>query len=133
QAEESTEMTRGRDADLVAEYALGHTEQELQRLMAQARRYEPFTMQLLREAGIESGMRVFDVGSGSGDVSFLLARLVGPSGQVVGIDRSAVAVATAARGAGAARGRRALQCGRYALGSPGPGRGGRLAGRTPLS
>jgi ubiquinone/menaquinone biosynthesis C-methylase UbiE len=93
-------MTRGRDADSVAGYVLGHTEQELERLMGQARRYEPFTTLLLREAGIEPGMRVLDVGSGSGDVSFLLARLVGPSGQVVGIDRSAVAVATASRRAG---------------------------------
>jgi SAM-dependent methyltransferase len=81
----------------VAEYALGHTDQELERLIAQARRYEPFTTQLMREAGLGAGMRVHDVGCGAGDVSFLLARLVGPTGQVVGIDRSADAVATASR------------------------------------
>jgi len=42
-------------------------------------------------------MRVLDVGCGAGDVSFLLARMVGPSGAVVGVDRSeeAVAMATA--------------------------------------
>jgi SAM-dependent methyltransferase len=42
-------------------------------------------------------MRVLDVGCGAGDVSFLLARMVGPSGAVIGIDRSedAVAMATA--------------------------------------
>jgi len=38
------------------------------------------------------GMRVLDVGSGSGDVSFLAADLVGSYGQVLGVDRSAAAV-----------------------------------------
>ena len=37
-------------------------------------------------------MRVLDVGSGSGDVSFLAADLVGAHGQVLGVDRSAEAV-----------------------------------------
>lgn len=40
-------------------------------------------------------MRVLDVGCGAGDVSFLLARMVGPSGAVVGVDRSEDAVAMA--------------------------------------
>jgi SAM-dependent methyltransferase len=42
-------------------------------------------------------MRVLDVGCGAGDVSLLLARMVGPSGAVVGVDRSeeAIAMATA--------------------------------------
>ena len=39
--------------------------------------------------------RVLDVGCGAGDVSFLLARMVGPSGTVVGVDRSEDAVAMA--------------------------------------
>jgi SAM-dependent methyltransferase len=42
-------------------------------------------------------MRVLDVGCGAGDVSFLAARLVGDTGQVVGVDRSPEAVATANR------------------------------------
>jgi SAM-dependent methyltransferase len=37
-------------------------------------------------------MRVLDVGSGSGDVSFLVADLVGSNGFVLGVDRSAEAV-----------------------------------------
>ena len=37
-------------------------------------------------------MRVLDVGSGSGDVSFLAADLVGQGGYVVGVDRSEAAV-----------------------------------------
>jgi len=80
-----------------AGYVLGHSEEELERLITQARIYEPFTTQVFHEAGIAPGMRVLDVGSGSGDVSFLAARQVGPTGQVVGVDRSPLAVATASR------------------------------------
>jgi SAM-dependent methyltransferase len=42
-------------------------------------------------------MRVLDVGCGVGDVSFLVAQLVGPSGSVVGIDLDADALAVAER------------------------------------
>ena len=73
-------------------YALGHSEQELQRLTRQGQAFEPFTRQLFQEAGISRGMRVLDVGCGSGDVSFLAADLVGPSGEVVGVDRERRAV-----------------------------------------
>lgn len=45
-----------------------------------------FTERLLSDAGITPGMRVLDVGCGSGDVSFLLAQLVGEEGQVIGVD-----------------------------------------------
>jgi SAM-dependent methyltransferase len=37
-------------------------------------------------------MRILDVGSGSGDVAFLAADLVGATGEVVGADRAAAAV-----------------------------------------
>jgi hypothetical protein len=67
-----------------AAYVLGHSAQELERLTIQARLYDPFTEQVFRDAGITAGMRVLDVGCGSGDVSFLAARLVGPTGEVVG-------------------------------------------------
>jgi 2-polyprenyl-3-methyl-5-hydroxy-6-metoxy-1,4-benzoquinol methylase len=73
-------------------YALGHSEHELQRLTRQGQAFEPFTRQLFEEAGISPGMRVLDVGCGSGDVSFLAADLVGPSGEVVGVDRERKAV-----------------------------------------
>ena len=73
-------------------YALGHSEQELERLAHQAQVFAPFTRQLFQQAGIGSGMRILDVGCGAGDVAFLAAALVGPNGEVVGADHSAAAV-----------------------------------------
>ena len=81
------------------EYPLGHSSRELDRLAFQASVFAPFTSQLFTQAGIRPGMRVLDVGSGSGDVSFLVADLVGQDGHVLGVDRSAEAVQRArARG-----------------------------------
>jgi SAM-dependent methyltransferase len=78
-------------------YVLGHSSDELDRLVKQAEQYEPFTTQFFRDAGIGGGMRVLDVGCGAGDVSFLARRMVGPTGRVVGVDQGPVAVATATR------------------------------------
>jgi ubiquinone/menaquinone biosynthesis C-methylase UbiE len=80
-------------------YVLGHSERELERLRAQARLIEPITRGFFREAGLAPGMRVLDIGSGAGDVAFLAAELVGSSGEVLGIDRVATAVAAATRAA----------------------------------
>jgi len=41
---------------------------------------------MLQLLGVESGLRVLDVGSGSGWTTALLARLVGPSGSVLGVE-----------------------------------------------
>jgi SAM-dependent methyltransferase len=76
-------------------YLLGDSEGELERLAAQARLIEPITRGFLRDAGISPGMRVLDVGTGVGDVAFLAAEIVGAGGQVVGVDRSIPAIATA--------------------------------------
>jgi ubiquinone/menaquinone biosynthesis C-methylase UbiE len=73
-------------------YILGHSEAELRRLMLQAAILKPITRRLLLEAGLQPGMRVLDIGCGSGDVSLLLAEIVGPTGSVVGIDRSPAAL-----------------------------------------
>jgi SAM-dependent methyltransferase len=76
-------------------YALGHSEREMRRLGMQARIFEPFTLQMLRRAGVGKGMRILDVGSGAGDVTLLCASLVGFQGEVIGIDRSPQAVEAA--------------------------------------
>jgi 2-polyprenyl-3-methyl-5-hydroxy-6-metoxy-1,4-benzoquinol methylase len=76
-------------------YVLGHSAEELNRLIDQARLFGELTEDVFVRAGIGPGMRVLDVGCGAGDVSFLLARMVGPSGGVVGVDRSEDAVAMA--------------------------------------
>ncbi len=73
-------------------YVLGHSQREIDRLKAQARLIDPMTKRFFREAGIEKGMRVLDVGSGAGDVALLAAELVGASGAVVGVDRSTPAI-----------------------------------------
>ncbi|HEX5386443.1 MAG TPA: class I SAM-dependent methyltransferase [Gemmatimonadales bacterium] len=83
-------------------YALGHSEAELERLIQQSRFFGELTEELFQRAGILPGMRVLDIGCGPGDVSFLAARVVGPSGSVLGVDRSADAIRLAReRAAGA--------------------------------
>jgi len=78
-----------------AEYLLGHSAAELERLGTQARVIDPITRRYFSDAGLAPGMRVLDVGSGVGDVAFLAAELVGPSGAVIGVDRAAPALAIA--------------------------------------
>jgi ubiquinone/menaquinone biosynthesis C-methylase UbiE len=80
-----------------AKYILGHSQQEIGRLMLQATILRPFTERLFRNAEIGPGMRVLDVGCGAGDVSMLAAELVGPCGSVVGIDRNPQVVDLASR------------------------------------
>ncbi len=69
-------------------YVLGHADTEIQRLLLQGRLYNDLTGHALRLAGLRLGMRVLDVGCGLGDVSFVAARLVGPTGTVLGVDAS---------------------------------------------
>ena len=77
------------------QYALGSTEAEHDRLIHQAARLAPFTERFFRDAGIGPGQRVLDVGSGVGDVAMLVAKLVGPSGEVVGVERNPGTIARA--------------------------------------
>ncbi|MDQ0380386.1 class I SAM-dependent methyltransferase [Amycolatopsis thermophila] len=77
-------------------YLLGSEPEELRRLEEQAAALAPATRAILALAGIRPGMRVLDLGTGAGDVAFEVARLVGPSGSVVGIDQSSKALRWAA-------------------------------------
>jgi ubiquinone/menaquinone biosynthesis C-methylase UbiE len=85
-------MTTSRRA---ADYPLGHTDAEHERLIRQAARVAPTTERFFLEAGIGPGQRVLDLGSGVGDVAMLVARLVGPSGEVVAIERDPKSIAKA--------------------------------------
>src|SRR5205814_9402808 len=76
-------------------YALGSTDAEQERLIRQAALLAPFTERFFLGAGIGPGQRVLDIGSGVGDVAMLVAKLVGPSGQVVGVERDARSIARA--------------------------------------
>lgn len=92
-------MKRSDDA---SSYVLGHSDEELLRLKQQAEIFSEATEDILRRSGIGAGMRVLDLGCGVGDVSLIAANLVGPEGEVVGIDRSEEALVTARRRAVAA-------------------------------
>jgi len=73
-----------------------------ERLRILSRVMRPSTQNLLHRAGIRAGMACLDIGCGGGDVSFDLARLVGPSGRVVAMDIDQVKVLIA-RGEAAAQ------------------------------
>src|SRR5262245_15962840 len=78
-----------------ANYPLGHTDAEHERLIRQAAQVAPITERFFREAGFGPGQRVLDIGSGVGDVAMLVARLVGPSGEVVAVERDRNSIAKA--------------------------------------
>jgi len=69
-----------------ARYILGQSAAETARLMRQAASRATGTRRFLEDAGISSGMRVLDVGSGAGDVALQVGALVGSDGGVVGVD-----------------------------------------------
>jgi len=78
-------------------YPFQSSDDERKRLIAQGGLVAPLTRRLFERAGITAGMRVLDIGSGSGDVALLAAQLVGPTGDVTGIDRVPAQVEFAAQ------------------------------------
>jgi SAM-dependent methyltransferase len=88
----------------LTDYVLGSNDAEHERLTRQADTLAPYTQRLFLDAGVATGQRVLDVGSGVGDVALLAAALVGRSGSVLGIDWDSIALSKArsrARAAGA--------------------------------
>ena len=77
-------MSQSKTTD--ATYVMGHPKGEEQRLQRLGQLLYPSTRRLFEQAGITSGMKVLDVGSGAGDVTLLLAELIGKSGSVVGVE-----------------------------------------------
>jgi len=83
-------------------YVLGHTDSELDRLDLQGALYRDITLRALLDGGLQEGMRVLDIGCGSGDVSRLCAAIVGPNGSILGVDRDQPTVEAARRRTAAA-------------------------------
>ncbi|MBO0846900.1 MAG: class I SAM-dependent methyltransferase [Nocardioides sp.] len=81
------------------EYILGAQPPELARLDAQSRHYAPATRDALLQAGLRPGMRVLDIGCGTGGVSLVAADIVGPTGEVVGVDAAPAPLEVARRAA----------------------------------
>ena len=76
-------------------YTMGRSKEETERLIQQSGLYEDITGRLLRDAGLFTGMKVLDIGSGAGDVTFAAAELVGSEGEVLGVDMNPEILETA--------------------------------------
>ena len=83
-------------------YTMGRSEEETQRLMAQSQLFEAVTQRFITASGVKKGMKVLDLGSGAGDVALAIAKIVGPEGQVVGVDMNPEILKTATSRAEAA-------------------------------
>jgi ubiquinone/menaquinone biosynthesis C-methylase UbiE len=70
------------------DYVLGTNDEEIGRLGLQHRVWRDIVLDCWRRARITSGSRVLDVGAGPGYATLDLAEIVGPTGQVVAIERS---------------------------------------------
>ena len=79
------------------DYVLGSGDAEIERLQGQAAIIAEPTDVLFRRGGLRAGMRVLDLGSGPGDVSFLVAGIVGDEGAVVGLEQDPAQLAVAER------------------------------------
>jgi SAM-dependent methyltransferase len=71
------------------DYVLGTNEEEIERLGLQHRVWRPTTLDSWRRAGITIGSRVIDLGSGPGYATIDLAEIVGRSGEILALERSA--------------------------------------------
>lgn len=70
------------------EYTLATGDSGAYRLQILNKIHQPYTEFLLARAGLSSGMRVADIGCGTGNVSFLIASKVRVEGSVCGVDIS---------------------------------------------
>jgi ubiquinone/menaquinone biosynthesis C-methylase UbiE len=87
----------------VARYVIRGGKAGADRLLVLARAWAATTAALLERVGVAPGARCLDLGCGPGDVTLLLAQIVGPEGRVIGVDMDEEKLAIAAeraRGAG---------------------------------
>jgi ubiquinone/menaquinone biosynthesis C-methylase UbiE len=64
-------------------------ERERERLTANERYWDPFSIRILERLGVVEGMRVLDVGAGGGTIAQWCAQHVAPSGSVLAVDLNA--------------------------------------------
>ena len=81
--------------NIKGDYVLATGKSAANRLRILHSLYGPGARRALLQAGIQPGMRVADIGCGVGTVTTLLAELVGPTGQAVGVDFSGAQIAQA--------------------------------------
>lgn len=91
-----------KDKETPADYLFAQATDETRRLKRQAEFLSRYTHLLLDSAGITAGMKVLDVGTGIGDVAFLVAERVGPQGTVTGVDMNPAMIDVARQRAQAA-------------------------------
>ena len=70
------------------DYVLGTHDKEIARLGLQHRVWRPVVSECWQRGGITVGKRVLDVGAGPGYATVDLAEIVGPTGEVVALERS---------------------------------------------
>ena len=70
------------------DYVLGTHDEELARLGLQHRVWLPVVLDCWHRAGVTVGKRVLDVGAGPGYATVDLAEIVGPTGEVIALERS---------------------------------------------
>lgn len=76
-------MTQTKNSD---GYVIARTQSEYERLRIQAKVWQGLTERVLAAAGLGPGMSALDAGCGPGEVMRLMGRMVGPEGQVTGVD-----------------------------------------------
>ena len=79
----------------IDQYVLGYRQAEQERLQQQAQQLAHESSWLFDQIGLAGGARVVEIGCGPQGCLDLLSERVGPSGRVVGVERSAEAVALA--------------------------------------
>lgn len=98
-------------------YILGTEPEEQERLRLQHGLWRPAAIAAWERAGLGPGQRVLDLGAGPGFCALDLARIVGPGGRVLALERSGAYVA-AARAAAAQAGFHQLEVQTVDLGGP---------------
>jgi SAM-dependent methyltransferase len=98
-------------------YVLGTEPEEQERLQLQHELWRPAAIAAWERAGLGPGQRVLDLGAGPGFCALDLARIVGPGGRVLALERSGAYVA-AARAAAAQAGFHQLEVQTVDLGGP---------------